>query len=255
LDQMILDLIILLSVAFVPSLIYLVWIRNAERYGREPYGRLLRIFAFGAVVSVAIAVVFEILLMVLVDQNINRVYEILGQDPNLGNLILACIVAPLVEELAKGLGVFRARRFMSEIEDGIIFGAAAGLGFAATENLLYESNTYFADGTGAFITIAVIRSLSSALLHASASSVFGLGIARSTLQRRTWLLYYLGAVTMHGVFNLAASFGSIYEKDLGAAAYLVGLAAAFIIAIVGISMVRSKIRTLDSQGRGQAERH
>jgi RsiW-degrading membrane proteinase PrsW (M82 family) len=255
LDQRILDVIILLSVAFVPSLIYLVWIRSAERYGREPYGRLLRIFAYGAVVSVAIAVIFEIILMVLIDNNINRVYEIFGQDPNISNLILACIVAPLVEEMAKGLGVFRARRFMSEIEDGIIFGAAAGLGFAATENLLYESNAYFADGAGAFITIAVIRSLSSALLHASASSVFGLGIARSTFQRRSWLLYYLGAVTMHGVFNLAASFGSIYEKDMGPAAYLVGLLAAFIIAIAGISMVRSKIRSLDGQWRRHAGRH
>lgn len=253
-DQRIVDLIILLTVAFVPSLVYLVWIRSAERYGREPYGRLLRIFVFGAAISVAIAVIFEFLLMVLVDQSINRVYEIFGQDPNLSNLILACIVAPLVEEMAKGLGVFRARRFMSEIEDGIVFGAAAGLGFAATENLLYESNTYFTDGAGAFITIAVIRSLSSALLHASASSVFGLGIARSALQGRSWFLYYLGAVTMHGIFNLAASFGSIYEKDIGPAAYLIGLAAAFAIAIVGISMVRSKIRSLDSQSGGQARR-
>ncbi len=253
-DQRILDLAILLTVAFVPSLIYLVWIRSAERYGREPYGRLLRIFVYGAVISVAIAVVIEALLMVLVDQNINRVYEILGQNPNLSNLILACVVAPLVEEMAKGLGVFRARRFMSEIEDGIVFGAAAGLGFAATENLLYESNTYFADGTGAFITIAVIRSLSSALLHASASSVFGLGIARGALQGKGWFLYYLGAVTMHGLFNLAASFGSIYEGDIGPSAYLIGLAAAFAIAIVGILMVRSKIRTLDRGWREQPRR-
>jgi RsiW-degrading membrane proteinase PrsW (M82 family) len=143
---------------------------------------------------------------------------------------------------------------MSEIEDGIVFGAAAGLGFAATENLLYESNTYFADGTGAFITIAVIRSLSSALLHASASSVFGLGIARGALQGKGWFLYYLGAVTMHGLFNLAASFGSIYEGDIGPSAYLIGLAAAFAIAIVGILMVRSKIRTLDSGWREQPRR-
>jgi RsiW-degrading membrane proteinase PrsW (M82 family) len=254
LDQRIFDLIILLAVAFIPSLIYLVWIRNAERYGREPYGRLLRIFIFGAVISVAIAVIFEFLLMALVNQNMNRVYEVFGNDPNLSNLIIACIVAPLVEEMAKGLGVFRSRRFMSEIEDGIVFGAAAGLGFAATENLLYESSTYFTDGTGAFITIAVIRSLSSALLHASASSVFGLGISRSALQGRSWFLYYMGAVTMHGVFNLAASFGSIYEKDIGPAAYLIGLAAAFVIAIIGIFMVRSKIRSLDDQGSGRVRR-
>lgn len=249
-DKRILDLAILLAVAFVPSLIYLVWIRGAERHGREPYGRLLRIFIFGAVISVAISVVLEFLLMALVDQNINRVYEILGRNPNFSNLILACVIAPLVEELAKGWGVFRSRKFISEIEDGIIFGAAAGLGFAATENLLYESNAYFSDGAGAFVTIAIIRSLSSALLHASASSVFGLGIARSVMQGRSSLLYYFGAVTMHSVFNLAASFGSLYEKDLGPAAYLIGLIAAFVIAIVGISMVRSKIRVLDSQGGG-----
>ncbi len=253
-DQRILDLIILLAVAFIPSLMYLVWIRSAERHGREPYGRLLRIFLFGAVLSVAIAVVFEVLMMILINQNINRVYEIFGQDPNISSLILACIVAPLVEEMAKGLGVFRSKRFMSEIEDGIVFGAASGLGFAATENLLYESSTYFADGTGAFITIAAIRSLSSALLHASASSIFGLGIARSTLQGRSWSLYYLGAVTMHGVFNLAASFGSIYEEDIGPSAYLIGLAAAFIMAIVGILMVRSKITSLEGQWSGQTRR-
>ncbi|OGS56875.1 MAG: hypothetical protein A3K60_01615 [Euryarchaeota archaeon RBG_19FT_COMBO_56_21] len=236
---------ILLLAAFVPALVYLVWIRNTERYGREPYGRLLRIFILGATLSVVTAVVLELILMALLSMNMERVYEILGENQTLESLILAVVIAPIVEEFTKGMSVFRYRRLISEIEDGIIFGAAAGLGFAATENLLYETSALMSDGMTAALETAVLRMLSSALLHASASSVFGLGIARGVKQRKGLLPYYLGAVVMHGLFNYFASFGPLYENDFGPESYLIGLAAAFIIAIVGIVVVRAKIRQLD----------
>jgi len=244
--SLLLDLAILLLAAFVPSLIYLIWIRNTERFSREPYGRLLRIFIFGATMSVFVAVLVEFLLIYLLEDNIERVYDILGNDPNLGNLLLAVVIAPFVEEFAKALGILGSRRFIKELEDGIVFGAAAGLGFAATENLLYESTAYFSDGVEAFIAITVVRSISSALLHASASAVAGLGIARSWLAKTGWTGYYLLAVLMHGLFNLAASAGPYLESDLGESAYLVGLMAAIIIAAMSISLIRSKIRALDS---------
>jgi len=239
----IVDAIILLLAAFVPSFIYLVWIRNTERFSPEPYGRLLRVFSYGAIVSVAIAVVAELIATKLFNANIERFYDIFGKNPNLTSLALAIVIAPLIEELTKSLGVFRVRRFMSDIEDGMIYGAAVGLGFAATENLLYEGSAFFTGGTGAFIQTAVVRSLSSALLHASASAVVGLGIARSFREGKSWLPYYFGGVLMHGSFNLFASFGDIYSTQAGAA--FIGLMAAFIIAIGGISIVRSKIRSLD----------
>jgi len=245
LDQRIIELIAFVLAAFVPSLVYMVWIRNTERYGREPYGRLLSIFMIGATLSVVVAVVLEILLIVLLDMNIERVYEILGEDPTIASIILAVIIAPLVEELAKALGVFRWRKSIKDIKDGIVFGAAAGLGFAATENLLYETSAYFADGAEAFIATTIVRSLASALLHATASSLVGLGIARSVRQRRSWIPYYLGAALVHGLFNLSASIGLLYEGEQGATAYLVGLLAAFAIAMVGVKLVRGKIRELE----------
>ena len=244
-DQWIIDATILLLAAFVPSLIYLVWIRNTERYRREPYGRLIRIFVYGATVSVIVAVVLEMLLMVLLDMNIERVYQILGEDPGLSSLILACVIAPFVEEMTKASGVIRARNFLSDIEDGIVYGAAVGLGFAATENLLYESNSYFSDGATAFVATAIVRSLSSALLHATTTSIVGLGVSRRMRFGTSWLPYYLGAVAIHSLFNYAASFGTLYEKNFGASASLIGLFAAFVIALGGISMVRAKIRSLE----------
>lgn len=245
----VIDFVILILAAFVPALVYLIWIRNTERFGREPYGRLLRIFILGATLSVVTAVVLELLLMAVLSMNMDRVYEILGEDQTLESLILAVVIAPVVEEFTKGMSVFRYRRLISEIEDGIIFGAAAGLGFAATENLLYESSVFFSDGISAAIQIAVLRSLSSALLHAVTSSVFGLGVARGIKERKSLLPYYMGAVVMHGLFNYFASFGAMYEDDYGPESYLIGLSAAFIIAIVGIAIVRAKIRQLDSASR------
>ena len=240
-------------VAFVPSILYLVWIRNTERYSREPYKRLLIIFLYGAVFSVSIAVLVEIVLMILLSENVERVYEVLGDDPSVPSLMLACVIAPFVEEAAKGLGILRARRAMTELENGIVYGAAVGLGFAATENLLYENAALLEGGAQAFIATAIVRSLSSALLHASASSVLGLGVAKKVLGYGGWIPFYLGAVVMHSAFNFAASFGVLYEDEVGQIAYSIGLIAALAIAFISISAMRSKIRYLDA-GRWRSRR-
>lgn len=239
------DLVILVIAAFVPSLLYVIWIRNTERYVREPYYRILIVFIFGAVVSIAIAVIVELVALNLIQTGLERVYQAFAQDPNLVTLLLAVVIAPLVEEASKALGVFQVRRRMRDIEDGLIYGAVVGLGFAATENLLYESNALLTGGAQLFLATALVRTFSSALLHSSASAVVGLGISRSVWQGKSWLPYYFTGVIMHGGFNLAASFGSLYETSLGASAALIGLMAAFTIAIVGISAVRAKIRALD----------
>jgi RsiW-degrading membrane proteinase PrsW (M82 family) len=241
--------IVIILVAFVPSVLYLVWIRNTERYSREPYGRLFAVFFFGAFVSVVIAIALELVLTLAFNQNIERVYEYLGENPTIPVIVLACVIAPFVEEAAKGLGIRRARRLMTELENGIIYGAAVGLGFAATENLMYESAALVEGGAQAFIATAVIRSLSSALLHATSSSLLGLGIARKALGKGGWFPYYIGAVVMHSAFNFMASFGVLYEDQLGDSAYMIGLGAALAIVFIGISLMRNKIRILDSRPR------
>ena len=237
--------ITIILVAFVPCILYLIWIRNTERFSREPYKRLMSVFMFGAIVSVLIALVFELVLTIAFNENIERVYEYFGENPTIPILILACVIAPFVEEAAKGLGILRARRRLIELENGIIYGAAVGLGFAATENLLYETAALAEGGAQAFVATAVIRSISSALLHATASSVLGLGIARKMHGAGGWMIYYLGAVAMHSIFNFMASFGVLYEDQFGEIAYMIGLVAALAIVFTGVALMRGKIRSLD----------
>ncbi len=238
-------LAILISVAFIPSIIYMVWIRNAERYGRNSWWILGAIFIWGAITAVAISLILEILLINAYGE-FERTYEVLQRHENLETLVLACVIAPFVEEGAKALGVFAARKHMFEIEDGFVFGAAAGLGFAATENLLYESVTFFKFGLIAYILIAVIRSTSSAFLHGSATAVSGYGISRKVLYGRSFLPFFLLAVLMHAMFNFLASFSLLFE---GTELPLLGLGLAIVFGIVSIVIIRRKIMELDGMRR------
>ncbi len=169
--------------------------------------------------------------------------EVLQQELNVGLLLLVVLVAPVAEELAKGLGVLRVRPRINEMEDGIVYGAAAGLGFAATENLLYGATAFVAEGLEVSLMVIGVRSFSSVLLHASASAAFGYGVARSQLspRRRGLLPFYLLAVFMHGTYNFFASFGEFFSGLYGDAAALVGFVAAVALALLAVGLARSAI--------------
>ena len=174
--------IILFAVAFAPSIAYIIWIRNTERYAREPWGRIAGTFIWGAVFGIIIAVVFSLILMWVFEMTLpDRLYSSIEENRGYTTLILVCVIAPLAEEAAKGLGVFSAGVELDEVEDGLVYGSSVGLGFAATENLLYEYIALTTLGFEAFIATAIVRSISSALLHASATSVTGYGISRKKI--------------------------------------------------------------------------
>ncbi len=224
---------------------------------------MFRAFVWGAVIGVLVAVVLSLVLDVVLrfilretarflQQYYVKLAEVLEGDLNVGFFVLVVLVAPFAEELAKGLGVFRVRAHLNELEDGIVYGASAGLGFAATENLLYGAVAYALaisegavarDALGASLSVIGVRSFSSVLLHASATSAFGYGVARSLLspQRRSIVPFYLLAVFMHGAFNFFAGFGELFAGRYGEGATLIGLVAAIAIAVLAVGIARSAI--------------
>jgi RsiW-degrading membrane proteinase PrsW (M82 family) len=226
-------------------LVFLVLIRNTVRYGREPWRFVIKAFLWGAVFSVIIAIVFSLVLVATLGQvgPLNQFLIRRFHDPDVSYLIIgALIVAPIVEEAAKGLGVRAGRPEIQGLLDGLVYGAAAGLGFSATENLFYGINTLISPEGGALPSLVVIalRSFSSSFLHASSTATLGYGLAKSWLTRRTWafLPYYLIAVITHATFNLLSTVGVLYATPYGD---VVGFVGAFAFALVAITIVRMKL--------------
>jgi RsiW-degrading membrane proteinase PrsW (M82 family) len=231
---------ILLLVAFGPSLVYMVRIRNLERFNRNPWMRMFFAFGWGAIASVVIAVILELWLPgKLASFRPARVPE---------DVFLATVIAPLAEESAKVIGVIllSTAKFWEE-EDGLVYGAACGLGFAATENLLYELNALQTGGLIAWAVVAIMRIFTSTLLHASATAISGWGVSKSRIPGGGGIGALIGylviAMFLHGLFNLFASLGEIYTDE--AAATLISLLVVFIFAGAVYRFTRMKIQELD----------
>lgn len=242
-DELILTLMILVGAAFIPSLVYLVWVRNTEKYGRKSWTQVMTTFVWGGGLGVIMAVILSLLFVGVISlPGLQREYVFL-EDQTVQTLIIVCIIAPFVEELTKVMGVYTVKGGLTDKESGLVFGAACGLGFAATENLLYEGSTYAAEGFGAaFISIVLVRSIASTLLHGSASAVAGYGITKGKFEgTHSFLPYYLIAVFMHGAFNFLASINLWYTGRMS----LLALIAAVLFAVFSMRFVRKKIIKLD----------
>src|SRR3989304_5854550 len=122
--------------AFDLHLVFMACVGNKARYGREPWPLVLKGFLWGAVFSVIITVVVSLIFLAILG-NVESLKEYVARrfgDPEI--FIGAVIVAPFVEEAAKALGVRSGRPATQTWADGLVYGAAAGPGFSAPENLL-----------------------------------------------------------------------------------------------------------------------
>jgi len=235
-------LAIVAAASFAPALAALAWLRWEERGRKDDWLDLAEAFAFGALASSVAALVLELLAASFIDDVLRREYGLFSADPSTVTLVAVFAVAPLVEEAAKALGAIRSSGRIWRPRNGLIIGAACGLGFAATENLFFESAAMFGDGYEAFISLALVRSVSSMLMHASTASLTGYGIARGRVYGRPWWPFYLLAVAMHSAFNILASLGDIASPQFGAASSLVGLMAAIAMTLAAVFFIRRRLR-------------
>jgi RsiW-degrading membrane proteinase PrsW (M82 family) len=253
------DFGILVLAALLPALVYLIWVRESERLGREPWSLLLKLFLFGALGATVVAAVLE-LVIVDVGTAVSQKYPgpefgFLNGNSTLGTFFLVLVVAPFVEEALKASGVVQYRASMRRLADGPVFGAAVGLGFGFFETLLYGLGAFLTGGLVAGIALILVRSISSVLLHGSSTAMFGRGYASSIYERQTGATgaYYLLAVAMHASFNALASLGAIvtvlgFSNSIGTYADLVGLLAAIGFAIAAMEHVRTVIARSDFPG-------
>jgi len=241
--------VVMVVSAFSLPLLFVWWVRNTPRYRREPMRVVLKVFGWGAFVSVVIALIFELVLTAAA-MEVGPLYSYLASHFAMDPAIVFgfLVAAPVVEEASKGLGIRSARGNVQSVSDGLVYGAAAGFGFSAMENLLYGLSAWLLlsqqslDPSASLLVIAV-RSFSSSLFHASASAAVGYGLSKGWLSGRpyTYVPFYLLAVLMHAAFNFTSNLGPLYPGLLGGLIDYVSFFAAVTFAVIAITIVRFKL--------------
>ena len=172
----------LLILAIAPAVLILFYVYRKDRYEPEPKYLVAKVFLLGAL-SVIPAALLEM--------------------PFPSGLFSSAVVAPVVEEGLKFAVVFFFVYKSSEFDepmDGIVYAAAAGLGFATIENILYVLE--------GGLPVAILRAFLSVPGHVIFSCIWGaaLGIAKfrpESERTRIIILGLAGAMFVHGIFNLS----------------------------------------------------
>lgn len=149
--------------------------------------------------------------------SIEAIVDRSGEDQ--AELLGLTVVAPFVEELAKGAAVlllllFRRHWFRGPL-DGLVLAAATAAGFAFTENILYFGRAFgegSEEGDAAAQTAAIFlgRAILTPFAHPLFTAATGIALGLAVLTRRRshavlWALGgYLVAVGLHSAWNGAA---------------------------------------------------
>ncbi|MBS1789377.1 MAG: PrsW family intramembrane metalloprotease [Acidobacteria bacterium] len=186
-------------IAFIPAAFYLGVFLWLDRYDPEPVRTLAFAFAWGAVVAIFVSSVF------------NEAFK-----HAFGDFLTGVISAPMIEEGSKGAGVVLIallfKHDFDSVLDGIVYAGVVALGFATMENVDYYGDSLMNGGTNSLVGTFIVRGILSPFSHVLFTSMTGIGcgIARETynpvLKFAAPLLGYAGAMTLHALWNVLASF-------------------------------------------------
>lgn len=233
---MILAIFLILFAAFVPTAIYVMLFYWADRYEREPLWLVTVAFFWGALPAVIISLIGEILIG---EPFVDDAASLAGE------VVSGSLVAPIVEELAKGAALFAIywwkRQEFDGVLDGIVYGALVGFGFAMTENLFYFIGAYMDGGLASLSVIIFLRSILFGLNHAFYTSLIGIGLGiarnkRSFIARALWITVGLTAgIFAHAMHNLGASLASINAASFLISLFVAGAGLAITLLAIGLS--------------------
>ncbi len=228
---------------FVFSLAVLSVVRKTEMYCREPWAWVLTAFTYGSTLAVFLSIILS--------EGASIFIGLFTLPPIIFALATAAIVAPIVEEGAKATGILSSRPRLTEVENGIIYGSAIGLGFSATENVIYFISAYYSAGVEVLISTIILRFLTSTFLHLGASGVAGYGIGIANVRKLAgmkpvrWTPFLLAAICLHAFFNflsyIPSLLGGPYNTEITVGILFVEMAMVWLV----FAALRRKIKTLD----------
>ena len=200
----------------VPVVAAFLWV---DRWEPEPPRMLMGAFLWGAG--------FAALVALLINSSASAVLDV-AAGRGAGDLFGPVVVAPVVEELAKGLFVvgllvFRRREF-DGIVDGVVYAGIVAAGFAFSENILYLGRTVSDPETAGVIATLFVRGIASPFAHPLFTCMIGIAAGVTVASRSVGIRVlaliagFVAAVILHALWNgasvLAASPGAFFQVYL-----------------------------------------
>jgi RsiW-degrading membrane proteinase PrsW (M82 family) len=211
-----LNIFIIVLVAIAPCAFWLWVIYKGDKYKPEPRWLVIRTFLFGMGIAIPVALIETFLYPNSIQGNLSVSTA----------AYVAFVVAGLVEESGKYLtvraSVYKSPHF-EEPSDGLIYSAAAALGFASLENIIYLVQFGW--------QVILLRGLFSNLAHVLFSSLWGYPLALTKLgiikNSNVRYLGLLAAIVAHGVFDFLFFTGTVYTWIV--LPFFLGMVALFIL--------------------------
>jgi protease PrsW len=199
-----------LILSFGPALACAAVVYWLDRYEKEPEILLGATFAWGAVVSIAGAL--------LVQSALETAVSLATGSRRVADLAGTTLFAPLTEESLKGFAVLMVfvavRHELDSVLDGIVYAAVTALGFAATEDFFYLLGASTQEGLHGLGNVFYLRVVLGMWDHPFYTSFIGIGLAVSRLSRSVpvrWLAPPAGwaaALGFHSLHNTLAALSA-----------------------------------------------
>lgn len=217
----------------------------AQRVSPVSMRSMLAQFSWGGLVTIALAVVFELVIgivllvvavialtLVLGAERIRelgtafqsgagdpeRLMEIIAREPialvigAVAALVMFVLVVPLLEEILKATGpaILMARRVRANgisKSEALLWGLAAGAGYAFTENMFNAQGAVAnSEGVVGFWAAAMLLRAGTSLLHMIATATVAVGWYQALIDKKTKRLLWLVAASTaaHAAWNSGA---------------------------------------------------
>jgi RsiW-degrading membrane proteinase PrsW (M82 family) len=184
-------------IAVVPALVWLVAFYLQDRQEPEPKEYVFGLFLLGALLAAAVGQP--------IIRDLFRVQEWTGESAIIAILASIFIIGFVQETLIYAAirhTIYRSAEFDERV-DGIIYGAAVGLGYATTLNIQYVINN-----GGVDLGVGVLRVAVAALAQASFAGVIGYFLGRAKFEN-------MGPLWLPGGLAIAAVLNGIVTYLLG----------------------------------------
>jgi RsiW-degrading membrane proteinase PrsW (M82 family) len=237
--------------AIIPAVLWLIFFYMQDRLEPEPKKEVFKIF----IVALALAGAIGIPLTDQLFQVQNWLYRSTSSLV-FGSIFVIGAIETLLIYLAVRYFVYDTDEF-DERTDGMVYGTAAGLGYATAINIQFVLSSGGAALGGAEVNVAEV-----ALAHAAFAGVLGYFLGRAKMERERiwWLpLGLLLAALLNGLFTILRSQVEIGSITIGAASALPSVAGlilagalALIVAGVISFLINRDIAQTQAKGRHEA---